>query len=94
MNLTGFGIATLPQCYNLTAGHALRRWFAAEEAIIDRSSQLFKNNNRQRQNEIEREYIRCLSRLAEQSRDEDALGYRMCFAASMALVGESLPFPQ
>jgi len=93
-NLAGFGIATLPQCYNLTDGHALRRWFAAEEAIIDRSAQLFKNNNRQRQSEIEREYIRDSSRLARQSRDEDTLGSLMCFTASMALVGESLPFPQ
>ena len=57
-NLTGCEIDTLPQSYNLTDGHAFRRWFAAEEAIVDRRAQLFKNNNRQRQNKIEREYIR------------------------------------
>jgi hypothetical protein len=57
-------IDTLPQSYNLTDGHGFRRWFAAEEASIDRSAQLFKNNNRQRQNKIEREYIRDFSRLA------------------------------
>jgi hypothetical protein len=93
-NLTGYENDTLPQCYNLTDGHAFGRWFAAEEAIIDRSAQFFKNNNRQRQNEIEREYTRDSARLARQSRDGDTLGSLMCFTASMALVGESLPFPQ
>jgi hypothetical protein len=66
-NLTGYEIDTLPQSYHLTDGHAFRRWFAAEEALIDRSAQLFKNNNRQQQNKIEREYIRDFSRLAKQS---------------------------
>jgi aspartate/methionine/tyrosine aminotransferase len=83
-NLTGYEIATLPQTYNLTDGHAFRRWFAAEEAIIDRSAQLFKNANRRRQGEIEREYLRDFARLARQTFDADALGYLMCFTASMA----------
>jgi len=83
-NLTGYEIDSLPQSYNLTDGHAFRRWFAAEEAIIDRSAQFFKNNNRQRQLEIEREYIQGFSRLAKQTCDENALGYLMCFTASMA----------
>jgi histidinol-phosphate/aromatic aminotransferase/cobyric acid decarboxylase-like protein len=34
-NLTGYEIDSLPQSYNLTDGHAFRRWFAAEEAVID-----------------------------------------------------------
>ena len=92
-NLTGCEIDTLLQSYNLTDGHAFRRWFAAEEAIIDRSARLFKNNNRQRQNKIEREHIRDCSRLAKQSWGEDALGYLMRFTAPMALVGEGLQFP-
>jgi aspartate/methionine/tyrosine aminotransferase len=83
-NLTGYEIDSLPRSYNLTDGHAFRRWFAAEEAIIDRSAQLFKGNNRQRQVEIEREYIRDFLRLARQTCDEDALGHLMCFTASMA----------
>jgi aspartate/methionine/tyrosine aminotransferase len=83
-NLTGYEIDTLPQTYNLTDGHAFRRWSAAEVAIIDRSAQLFKNNNRQQQVEIEREYIRDFSHLARQTYDEGALGYLMCFTASMA----------
>jgi aspartate/methionine/tyrosine aminotransferase len=83
-NLTEYEIDTLPQTYNLTDGHAFRRWFAAEEAIIDRSAQLFKNNDRRQQVEIEREYIRDFSHLARQTCDEDALGYFMCFTASMA----------
>jgi aspartate/methionine/tyrosine aminotransferase len=83
-NLTGYEIDSLPQSYNLTDGHAFRRWFAAEEAIIDRSAELFKNNDRRRQVEIEREYVRDFSRLAGQTCDEDALGYLMCFTASMA----------
>ena len=33
---------------------------------------------------IEREYIRDFSRLGKQTWDEDALGYLMCFTASMA----------
>jgi aspartate/methionine/tyrosine aminotransferase len=83
-NLTEYEIDTLPQTYNLTDGHAFRRWFAAEEAIIDHSAQLFRNNNRRQQFEIERGYIRDFSRLAKQTWDEDALGYLMCFTASMA----------
>ena len=83
-NLTSFEIDSLAQSYNLTDGHAFRRWFAAEEAIIDRSPLLFKTNNRRMQIEIERQYIRDFSRLARQTCDEDALGYLMCFTASMA----------
>jgi aspartate/methionine/tyrosine aminotransferase len=83
-NLTGYEIDSLPQSYNLTDGHAFRRWSAAEEAIIDQSAQLFKSNDRRRQVEIEREYVRDFSRLARQTFDEDALGYLMCFTASMA----------
>jgi aspartate/methionine/tyrosine aminotransferase len=83
-NLTGYEIDTLPQSYNLTDGHAFRRWLADEEAIIDRAAQLFKNNHRRLQVEIEREYIRDFSRLARQTWDEHALGYLMCFTASMA----------
>jgi aspartate/methionine/tyrosine aminotransferase len=83
-NLTGYEIDSLPQSYNLTDGHAFRRWFAAEEAIIERSAELFKNNDRRRQVEIEREYIRDFSQLARQTRDEDAMGYLLCFTASMA----------
>jgi aspartate/methionine/tyrosine aminotransferase len=83
-NLTCYEIDSLPQSYNLTDGHAFRRWLVAEEAIIDRAAQLFKNNDRRRQAEIEREYVRDFSRLARQTCDEDALGYLMCFTASMA----------
>jgi aspartate/methionine/tyrosine aminotransferase len=83
-NLTEYEIDTLPQTYNLTDGHAFRRWSAAEEAIIDRSAQLFKTYNRRRQVEIERNYIQDFSRLAKQTLDEGALGYLMCFTASMA----------
>jgi hypothetical protein len=93
-NLTGYELIPLPQCYNLTGGHTFRRWFAAGEAIIDRSAQLFKKNNRQRQNKIEREYSWDILRLAKQSWDEDALGYLMCFRASVAFAGEGLLFPQ
>jgi aspartate/methionine/tyrosine aminotransferase len=83
-NLTGYEIDTLPQHYNLTDGHAFRRWRAAEEAIIDRAPQLFKANHRRRQVEIEREYVRDFSRLARQTHDDNTLGYLMCFTASMA----------
>jgi hypothetical protein len=83
-NLTEYEIDTLPRTYNLTDGHAFRRWLAAEEAIIDRSAQLFKNYDRRFQVEIEREYIRDFARLAKQTWDEDGFGYLMCFTASMA----------
>jgi aspartate/methionine/tyrosine aminotransferase len=83
-NLTGYEIDSLPHSYNLTDGHAFRRWSAAEEAIIDRAALLFKRNDRRRQAEIEREYIRDFSRLAGQTWDDSALGYLMCFTASMA----------
>jgi aspartate/methionine/tyrosine aminotransferase len=83
-NLTGFEIDTLQHTYNLTDGHAFRRWSAAEEAIIDRSAGLFRNNNRRQQIQIERAYLRDFSRLAKQTYDENAYGYLMCFTASMA----------
>jgi aspartate/methionine/tyrosine aminotransferase len=83
-NLTGYEIDTLPRCYNLTDGHAFRRWSAAEEAVIDRSAHLFKTSSRRRQVEIERVYLRDFSRLVRQTWDEEALGYLMCFTASMA----------
>jgi hypothetical protein len=83
-----YNIDTLPQSCNLPDGHAFRRWFAAEEAIIDRPAQLFKNNNRQRQNKIEREYVRDFSRLAKQPWGEDALRYLMRFTAPMPLVAK------
>ena len=42
-NLSSFEIDSLAQSYNLTDEHAfLWRWLAPEEAIIDRSSQLFE----------------------------------------------------
>jgi aspartate/methionine/tyrosine aminotransferase len=68
----------------LTDGHAFRRWSAAEEAIIGRSTHLFKNANRRMQAGIEREYTQDFSRLARQTWDQEALGYLMCFTASMA----------
>jgi DNA-binding transcriptional MocR family regulator len=83
-NLTAYEITSLPQTFNLTDGHAFRRWSAAEEAIIDGSAQLFKNNDRRRQAEIERDYFQDFSRLARQTFDENALGYLMCFTASLA----------
>jgi aspartate/methionine/tyrosine aminotransferase len=83
-NLTCYEIDSLPQPYNLTDGHAFRRWLAAEEAIVDRSAQLFRNHDRRRQAEIERAYVRDFSRLAGQTCDEAALGYLLCFTASMA----------
>jgi aspartate/methionine/tyrosine aminotransferase len=83
-NLTEYEIDSLPQSYNLTDGHAFRRWSAAEQAIIDRAAHLFQHNHRRRQVEIEREYVRDFLRLARQTCDEDALGYLMCFTASMA----------
>jgi aspartate/methionine/tyrosine aminotransferase len=83
-NLTGYEIDSLPQSYNLTDGHAFRQWFPAEAAIIDQSAQLFKNNNRQQQTEIERGYIRDFFRLAKQTCNENAFGYLMCFTASVA----------
>jgi hypothetical protein len=83
-NLTCYEIDSLGRSYNLTDGHAFRRWTAAEEAIIDRSPQLFKHNSRQMQAAIEREYTRDFATLGKQIWDEDALGYLMCFTASMA----------
>jgi aspartate/methionine/tyrosine aminotransferase len=83
-NLTSYEIETLPHCYNLTDGHAFRRWFPPEQAIIDRLPELFKNHNRRQQFGIERDYIRDFLRLARQTCDLDGLGYLMCFTASMA----------
>jgi hypothetical protein len=80
-----------PKPINLTDGHAFRRWFAAEEAIIDRSAHFFKSCNRGQQVEIERENVQGFSRFAKQSCDADALGYLMCFTASMAPTAVASP---
>lgn len=82
-NLTGYEIETLPQAYNLTDGHAFRRWLPAEEAIINRATELFRNNDRRMQIGIEREFIRDFLRLGKQTWDPDGLGCLMCFTASM-----------
>lgn len=84
-NLTGYEIDTLPQSFNLTDGHAYRRWSPAEEAIIRRSAALFMNNTRRAQASIEREYIHDFLKLAKQTHDDSRVGYLMCFTASMAL---------
>jgi aspartate/methionine/tyrosine aminotransferase len=83
-NLTGYEIDSLRHSFNLADGHAFRRWSPEEEALIDQSAQFFKNNNRRRQIEIEGDYIQDFSRLAKQTCDINALGYLMCFTASMA----------
>jgi len=83
-NLTGYEIETLPRSFNLTDGHAFRRWSPAEEAIIDRLPELFRNNNRQRQAAIERDYIQDFLRLGKQTYDDKEIGCLMCFTASMA----------
>jgi aspartate/methionine/tyrosine aminotransferase len=83
-NLTCYEIDTLPRTYNLTDGHAFRRWSAAEEAIIDCAPRLFKSSSRQHQHGIEREYVRDFLRLGKQTWDADNFGYLMCFTASMA----------
>ena len=89
-NLTGYEIDTLTQCYDLTDGHAFRRWFAAEEAIIDRTTQLFKNNNRRLQ--VERDYTPDFSRLSNPwTKTPWDIS---CASPPMALVGEGLEFPQ
>ncbi|HLK58335.1 MAG TPA: pyridoxal phosphate-dependent aminotransferase [Chthonomonadaceae bacterium] len=83
-NLTAYELDTLPHAYNLTDGHAFRQWSPAEEAILDQSAQLFKSHNRRMQARIEQEYIQDFLELGKQTRDEDAMGYLMCFTASMA----------
>jgi aspartate/methionine/tyrosine aminotransferase len=83
-NLTSYEIETLSQSYNLTDGHAFRRWTRSEEAIIDRSAELFRNNNRRMQPQIESEYIKDFLWLGKQLWDQSALGYMMCYTASMA----------
>ncbi len=83
-NLTGYEIDTLPASYNLTDGHAFRGWSPDEEAIINCSEQLFKNNTRQMQLQLEREYIRDFLALGKQTHNEEQLAYLMCFTASMA----------
>jgi aspartate/methionine/tyrosine aminotransferase len=83
-NLTGYEIDTLPQSFNLTDGHAYRNWSPEEEAIIHRSAELFRDNTRQAQSKIERDYILDFLELAKQTNDESQVGYLMCFTASMA----------
>ena len=83
-NLTGYEIDTLPRPFNLTDGHAFRKWSPAEEAIIRRAPELFMRYTREAQPTLEREYIHDFLLLAKQSHDESRVGYLMCFTASMA----------
>jgi aspartate/methionine/tyrosine aminotransferase len=83
-NLTTYEIDTLPHHFNLTDGHAFRPWTAEEETIIDHAACLFRNNTRQKQASIEREYIQDFLALGRQTWREDVNGFLMCFTASMA----------
>ena len=83
-NLTGFEIDTLSRNFNLTDGHAFRSWSPSEEAIIARCGELFRSVDRRSQVELERAYIADFLQLARQTHDESAVGYLMCFTASMA----------
>lgn len=83
-NLTVYEIDTLSEIYNLTDGHAFRPWSPAEEAIIERSADLFRQYNRQMQAQIERDYVRDFLTLGKQTVDMHDYGYLMCFTASMA----------
>jgi aspartate/methionine/tyrosine aminotransferase len=84
-NLTGYEINALPRSFNLTDGHAFRRWSPAEESVIDRAALLFRCLDRTMQIDLERDYIRDFSQLGKQTWDPQALGYLMCPNASMAL---------
>jgi aspartate/methionine/tyrosine aminotransferase len=81
----GQEIDSLPHDFNLTDGHAYRRWLPAEEEVIARSATLFKSCTRRQQAEIERAYIADFHSLAGQTHDERAVGYLMCFTASIAI---------
>jgi aspartate/methionine/tyrosine aminotransferase len=83
-NLTSYEIDSLGHPYNLTDGHAYRRWSADEAAILHGAGQLFQSSSRLGQVEIEQAYVRDFLELARQTWDERAFGHLMCFTASMA----------
>src|SRR5581483_1496349 len=84
-NITEIEIPYLPRDFNLTDGHAYRKWSKDEEKIIDRSPEFFKNINRQMQPTLEKEYVTNFLTLGKQTLDFNAHHYLQCTNASMGI---------
>lgn len=84
-NITEYEIPFLPENFNLTDGHAYRKWSKEEEKIIDNVGDIFKNVNRQSQFSLEEEYITRFLTLGEQTVDFFSHKYLICTSASMAI---------
>lgn len=84
-NLTEKEIAALGEEFNLTDGHAYRPWSAAEAAIIDSASDLFRNSDRRDRKLVEDAYFAAFLAAAHQSYLPDYFQHSLCFTASTAL---------
>jgi aspartate/methionine/tyrosine aminotransferase len=84
-NITEHEIIRLPADFNLTDGHAYRRWSPDEAKIIDKAAEHFKSINRQMQFDLEKEYVSLFLTLGKQSVNFDAHNYLLCTTASMGM---------
>ncbi|HSW98956.1 MAG TPA: pyridoxal phosphate-dependent aminotransferase [Candidatus Saccharimonadales bacterium] len=84
-DLTQLEILHLPETYNLTDGHAHRRLTAAEQPIADSLPRLFHETERERQQELESEYLKAFYGLTRQTIDHNSVRYLFLPSASMSL---------
>lgn len=83
--LTVREIPLLTEEFNLTDGHAYRKWTDAEDAIIDRATEMLREVDRRKQPSIEADYIRHLMGLTRQTYDPTGIRYLICTTASESL---------
>ncbi|SRR5258708_3997724 len=84
-NITKIEIPFLSEDFNLTDGHAYRKWSVDEENIINNSVTFFKTTNRQQQPLLEKEYIKYFLQLAQQTINFKEQRYLLCTSASIGI---------
>jgi len=84
-DLTQLEILRLPETFNLTDGHAHRPFNAAERKIVDGMGTVFHEVEREKQRELEKEYIAAFYDLTRQSVDYSQTNYMLLPSASASL---------
>ena len=75
----------LAEDFNYTDGHAYRPWTTSETKIINEASSIFHSATRQRQSDLEEEYVKTFLNLAGQSIDFESHKFLQCTAASLGI---------
>jgi aspartate/methionine/tyrosine aminotransferase len=84
-DLTQLEILRLPETFNLTDGHAHRPFNADERKIVDSMGPLFHAVEREKQRELEKDYITAFYDLTRQTVDYTKTDYMLLPSASASL---------